>query len=83
MTASDGSQGPDASMIQITVTDVPSESYSMTCLLSDGLAAIEDILPAEDGTYQLTIAVRSEDDTYAGTAQWVFSIGQAQAGQTA
>ena len=73
--AADGSPVPADNMVQITITDLPSESYGESCLLSDGLDAIEQRMPTEDGTYQMTVAVKSEDNTYTGTAQWIFTIG--------
>ena len=49
--------------IQFTITDVPSENYSASCLLSDGEAALKAIIPADAGScshyrnrrFQLTI----------------------------
>lgn len=51
------SQELDPSHVQISILDVPSENYAASCLLSDGTEALEDILPSEPGSYQLTIAV--------------------------
>ena len=73
-TTEDGSEGPAEDMVQVTVTDLPSEDYAKTCLLSDGWEAIQAILPEEEGAYQLTVAVKAEDETYTGTAQWPFII---------
>lgn len=64
-----------ASDIQVTVTDVPSENYAQTCLLSDGVEALSALLPTEDGAYQLTVSVISTNETYTGTSQWGFTIG--------
>ena len=64
-----------ASDVQVTVTDVPSEDYAETCLLSDGLDAVAALLPTADGTYQLTVAVVSANESYAGVGQWQFTIG--------
>lgn len=61
--------------IQLTITDVPSENYSKTCMLSDGAEAIAALLPSEAGTYQLTLSVVSSNENYTGTSQWQFTIG--------
>ncbi len=61
--------------IQITVTDVPSENYSETALLSEGMEAISAILPKDDGTYRLTVAVVSGNAQYTGATSLQFSIG--------
>ena len=53
----------------------PSEDYAQTCLLSDGPEALAALLPTDDGTYQLTVAVSGSNETYAGVSQWEFSIG--------
>ena len=65
----------DAALIQITVTDDPSESYSASCLLSDGLEAVNALLPADDGDYLLTVAVVSGTEGYTGATQLAFSVG--------
>ena len=59
--------------IQLTITDVPSESFSSSIRLSEGLDALT--LPTEDGTYQLTVAVVSDNAKYTGTSQYTFMIG--------
>ena len=51
------SQEVDSSHVQLTITDVPSENYAASCLLSDGDEAVAAILPTDPGTYQLTIAM--------------------------
>ncbi|MHA7967156.1 S-layer homology domain-containing protein [Paenibacillus sp. CAU 1782] len=61
--------------VQITITDVPSENYSESVLLSDGMEALAAILPEADGTYQLTIAVISGNETYTGATRLQFTIG--------
>lgn len=61
--------------IQLTVTDVPSENYSETFLLSEIKDDLSQIMPEEDGQYRLTIAVVSSNETYTGVSQWQFSIG--------
>jgi hypothetical protein len=61
--------------IQITITDVPSENYVEYCFLSDGKESLANIFPADDGTYQLTIAVVSSNTEYTGVSQWQFTIG--------
>ena len=63
----------ERSHVQITVTDVPSEDYSSSCLWSDGDDALARILPDDAGNYQLTISVTG-DDTYTGTSQFFFRI---------
>ncbi len=62
--------------IQLTVTDMPSENYSKSCLLSDGESVVSGILPTAAGTYQLTISVISSNQSFTGTSQWVFSVGE-------
>ena len=66
-------QEVDSSHVQLTITDVPSESYAAACLLSDGEEAIASLLPTDPGTYQLTIAVFG-DDRYTGSSQFSFTI---------
>jgi hypothetical protein len=61
--------------IQVTVTDVPSENYSETALLSAGMDAISAILPKDDGTYRLTVAVVSGNAEYTGATSLQFIIG--------
>lgn len=61
--------------IQLTVTDVPSENYSETYLLSEIKNDLSKILPEDDGQYRLTIAVVSSNETYTGVSQWQFAIG--------
>ncbi|QJD85964.1 carbohydrate-binding domain-containing protein [Cohnella herbarum] len=61
--------------IQITVTDIPSESYSETRLLSEVKDSLSDLMPDSDGTYRLTAAVVSTNTEYAGVSQWQFTIG--------
>lgn len=70
------SQELDPSHVQISILDVPSENYAASCLLSDGAEALEDILPSEPGSYQLTIAVFN-DAGYTGVRQFDFTIPQA------
>lgn len=64
-----------ATDIQITVTDVPSENYSETALLSEGMEAVSAILPKDDGTYRLTVAVVSGNGAYTGATSLQFTIG--------
>lgn len=61
--------------IQLTVTDVPSENYSETYLLSEIKDDLSKIMPTDDGQYRLTIAVVSSNETYTGVSQWQFAIG--------
>lgn len=61
--------------VQITITDIPSENYSETMLLSEGIDRLSSILPNADGTYQLTVAVVSSNETYTGVSRWQFTIG--------
>lgn len=63
-----------ASDVQFTVTDVPSESYRKTALLSDGTEGLAALLPTAEGTYQLTIAVSDANAEYTGSSLWQFSI---------
>lgn len=69
------SQELDPSHVQISITDVPSENYAASCLLSDGETALEEILPTDPGTYRLTIAV-ANDSEYTGVEQVTFIIPQ-------
>jgi len=73
ITAITPSQEIDAALVQVTVTDDPSENYATSCLLSDGLEAVNALLPQEDGDYILTIAVTSGNETYTGATQISFS----------
>ena len=61
--------------IQLTVTDIPSENYSESFLLSELKNDFSKIMPSEDGQYRLTIAVVSSNETYTGVSQWQFAIG--------
>lgn len=63
--------------IQITVTDNPSEDYAETCLLSDGLEAVNALLPDSAGEYVLTIAVVSGSEVYTGATQIPFTVESA------
>jgi len=65
----------DSSLVQVTVTDDPSEDYAASCLLSDGLEAVNALLPADDGDYTLTVAVISGQETYTGATQVSFAVG--------
>lgn len=69
------SEDVPASDVQITITDDPSESYSESVMLSEGMDALKKILPEEDGNYVMTIAVLSSNETYTGVTQLRFSIG--------
>lgn len=60
--------------IQITVVDQPSEDYSKTALLSEGSEALAGILPADAGTYLLTIAVLDTNEAYTGSTSFHFTI---------
>ena len=48
------------------------ESDKHSAAEAEALAAI---LPMEDGTYCLTVAVVSGNETYAGVSQWEFTVG--------
>ena len=69
------SQELDSSHVQLSITDIPSENYAASCLLSDGEEALADILPTDPGSYQLTIAV-TNDSEYTGATQFFFTIPQ-------
>ena len=58
--------------LQLTVTDVPSENYAATALLSDGTDALRSLMPTDGGDYRLSVAVIS--DVYAGTFIVDFSL---------
>lgn len=64
----------DPSLVQVTVTDDPSEDYAASCLLSDGLEAVNALLPEDTGRYLLTVAVVSGDGTYTGATQISFTV---------
>ena len=64
--------------IQITVTDDPSEDYAESCLLSDGIAAVNDLLPEDAGNYLLTVAVISGSDTHTGATQIRFTVAKTE-----
>ncbi|MDD5937932.1 MAG: S-layer homology domain-containing protein [Clostridiales bacterium] len=65
----------DPALVQISVTDDPSEDYAASCLLSDGLDAVNALLPTEDGNYTLTAAVVSGNEDYTGATQISFTVG--------
>jgi hypothetical protein len=71
------SQSVEDSHVQLSVCDVPSENYAASCLLSDGDAALTEILPTEPGSYRLTIAVTG-DETYTGASQFNFTIPETE-----
>ncbi len=75
ITAITASEEIDPSLVQITITDDPSEDYAVTCLLSDGLDAANALLPTADGNYILTVAVAAGSDSYTGATQLSFSVG--------
>lgn len=68
-------EGLADSQIQITVTDDPSEDYAETCLLSQGLEAVNALLPTADGSYILTVAVAAGTEGYTGATQISFTVG--------
>jgi len=68
-TADGGSAIVPESDIQFTITDLPSEDYSATCLLSDEIDSLEGILPNEEGMYSLTIAVLDCNEEYTVSSQ--------------
>jgi len=65
---------PDSD-IQLTVTDIPSEDFAETYLLSELKGDFTKLLPTEDGQYRLTVAVVSTNSTFTGASQWQFTIG--------
>lgn len=67
--------GLEDEQIQVTVTDDPSEDYAASCLLSDGLEAVNALLPSEDGDYILTVAVVNGVEGYTGATQVSFTVG--------
>ncbi|MDO4544441.1 MAG: carbohydrate-binding domain-containing protein [Clostridia bacterium] len=60
--------------VQLTVTDVPSEDYYATCLLSDGEEEIAALFPTDVGNYRLTISVTDDNESYYGSSAWYFSV---------
>lgn len=75
VTAITPSAGIDPTLVQITITDDPSENYAASCLLSDGLDAVNALLPADDGDYTLTVAVLSGTEGFTGATQLSFTVG--------
>lgn len=65
----------DPTQVQITVNDDPSEDYAATCLLSDGLEAVNALLPTADGNYTLTVSVVSGNPSFTGATQISFTVG--------
>lgn len=65
----------DPSLVQVTVNDDPSEDYSASCLLSEGLEAVNALLPTADGKYTLTVAVVSGAEGLTGATQLSFTVG--------
>lgn len=61
--------------IQLTVTDLPSENYSETFLLSELKGDLTRIMPKAEGQYRLTVAVVSSSTAYTGVSEWQFAIG--------
>ena len=74
ITAITPDQDIDPSLIQVTVADDPSEDYSASCLLSEGIAAVNALLPGDAGSYRLTVAVVSGSADYTGAAQVTFTV---------
>lgn len=68
----------DQSRVQITITDVPSEDFAATALLSDGLDSLKELLPTDSGTYRITVSV-SGDDSFTGINQWTVTIPETAA----
>lgn len=65
----------DPADVQVTVTDDPSENYSASCRLSDGLDAVNALLPTADGDYTLTVAVAAGTEGFTGATQLSFTVG--------
>lgn len=65
----------DPANVQITVADDPSENYSASCRLSDGLDAVNALLPTTDGDYTLTVAVAAGTEGFTGATQLSFTVG--------
>lgn len=61
--------------VQVTVTDDPSENYAASCRLSDGLDAVNALLPTADGDYTLTVAVAAGTEGFTGATQLSFTVG--------
>lgn len=76
ITAITPSESIDGSLVQITITDDPSEDYAVSCLLSDGLEAINELLPEDAGNYILTVAVISGTEKYTGATQVFFAVAE-------
>ena len=67
--------------IQVTVTDDPSEDYAESCMLSDGMEAVNDLLPEDAGNYLLTVAVISGNGTHTGASQIRFTVAEIETTQ--
>ena len=65
--------------IQVTVTDDPSEEYAESCLLSEGMDAVNGLLPEDGGNYLLTVAVVSGNGTHTGASQVRFTVPETEA----
>lgn len=74
ITAITPSEDIDLSLVQVTVADDPSEDYSASCLLSEGLDAVNGLLPEDAGSYRLTVAVVSGAGGYTGATQIGFTV---------
>ncbi len=75
ITAITSSVDIDPALVQVTVTDDPSENCAASCKLSDGLEAVNALLPEDDGDYILTVAAVSGNETYTGATQLSFAVG--------
>ena len=76
ITCSDEALAPD--QIQVTVTDDPSEDYAESCLLSEGMEAVNSLLPEDAGNYILTVAVVSGSAEYTGASQLRFTVAETE-----
>lgn len=65
----------DPANVQVTVTDDPSENYAASCRLSDGLDAVNALLPTAEGSYTLTVAVAAGTEGFTGATQLSFTVG--------
>jgi hypothetical protein len=52
----------------------------MTALLSDGLTVVNELMPTDEGTYVIIIAVLDSNGDYEGSYQYTFSIVAAGSG---
>ena len=71
----EASENVPATDIQLTVTDVPSEDFAVSYLLSELNGDFSKLLPEAAGRYRLTVAVVSSNPEFTGASEWELVIG--------